>query len=473
MSSFGGLVVLLFLVACGGGSPGGESPGEPCVADGTGIWVSALTGDDRNPGSRVAPVATIARGIEHATTCGGPVQVGHGDYAESIDLVEGISVLGGFECANAPCGWTRDPVQFVTSIHSQGPVGVSAPATITRATVLDGFTLVGADALGGGGARTIVVLAEGNPTITRNVIHGGRASGSTSSPPGDATGVYVAELAHPLIADNRIIAGTGNQTYFSAVQARNARARGEVRDNVIVVPGGFAGIGVIAGATQVEGNTFELSSAAVGIEAHSGARIDRNAFPCEDACVAVAIRDADVVVTNNTIRLGSIDIVGPSATRSIVINANLIYAPVGIVVDAPTGSLGAGRVRNNIFLLGPYAGGRAAVREARTPGVIATLEAFDHNVVWFADHAQNTTDALWQRWDGATATALTTIEQVNAITTPAASNNRLVDPMVTGDHLAPGSPCIDTGTATDAPATDLDGDARPRGAGFDVGPDEA
>ena len=40
----------------------------------------------------------------------------------------------------------------------------------------------------------------------------------------------------------------------------------------------------------------------------------------------------------------------------------------------------------------------------------------------------------------------------------------------TGDyHLTKGSPCIDTGTSTDAPATDMAGTSRPRGQGYDMG----
>ena len=36
-------------------------------------------------------------------------------------------------------------------------------------------------------------------------------------------------------------------------------------------------------------------------------------------------------------------------------------------------------------------------------------------------------------------------------------------------HLKSGSPCIDTGTATGAPDTDLEGNIRPQGAGYDMG----
>jgi hypothetical protein len=39
-----------------------------------------------------------------------------------------------------------------------------------------------------------------------------------------------------------------------------------------------------------------------------------------------------------------------------------------------------------------------------------------------------------------------------------------------GDYrLAPGSPAIDAGIADDAPADDLEGNARPVGAGVDIG----
>jgi hypothetical protein len=67
------------------------------------------------------------------------------------------------------------------------------------------------------------------------------------------------------------------------------------------------------------------------------------------------------------------------------------------------------------------------------------------------------------------ASALTTAAQVNAL--PGAAANFSADPLLDANYrLLPGSPCIDAGTPSDAPATDRDGDARD--ATPDVGADE-
>lgn len=59
-------------------------------------------------------------------------------------------------------------------------------------------------------------------------------------------------------------------------------------------------------------------------------------------------------------------------------------------------------------------------------------------------------------------------------TAPAGTGNISADPLFvdsTNDnfHLQNGSPCIDTGTATDAPNYDFEGTSRPQGAGYDIG----
>ena len=59
------------------------------------------------------------------------------------------------------------------------------------------------------------------------------------------------------------------------------------------------------------------------------------------------------------------------------------------------------------------------------------------------------------------------------LTTPPAANNIAGDPMLDGTwHLIAGTPCANTGTATEAPATDFEGGARPTGDAVDIGHDE-
>ncbi len=53
-----------------------------------------------------------------------------------------------------------------------------------------------------------------------------------------------------------------------------------------------------------------------------------------------------------------------------------------------------------------------------------------------------------------------------------ASDPSLLDPAAGDYHLAIGSPCIDAGTASGAPAVDYEGDARPFDGLFDIGADE-
>jgi hypothetical protein len=54
---------------------------------------------------------------------------------------------------------------------------------------------------------------------------------------------------------------------------------------------------------------------------------------------------------------------------------------------------------------------------------------------------------------------------INVLFTP-------LDPAAGNYHITAVSPAVDQGTATGAPATDYDGEARPSGAGFDIGADE-
>jgi len=81
------------------------------------------------------------------------------------------------------------------------------------------------------------------------------------------------------------------------------------------------------------------------------------------------------------------------------------------------------------------------------------------------------TDVLYRSWDGNAGMPIPMITGVNML--PNSAANFVGDPKIdTTFHLMAGSPCVDVGTNNEAPAMDIDGEARPKGKGYDVGADE-
>lgn len=100
----------------GGGGAGGAGGGEPdpCPADPAdgpvradcGVWVSSSWGDDSQPGTQTAPVATLARAIELAAEGTHRIYACGETYPEVVRLPAGISLAGGFSCARGI--WSYD-----------------------------------------------------------------------------------------------------------------------------------------------------------------------------------------------------------------------------------------------------------------------------------------------------------------------------------------------------------------------------
>ena len=99
------------------GDPGSVGPGpDPCI-DNPGIacaqatFVSSKIGSDANPGTRELPVATIGAALTNAVTTGRyptTIILGEGAYAQKVELVNEVSILGGYQCDASACTWQRD-----------------------------------------------------------------------------------------------------------------------------------------------------------------------------------------------------------------------------------------------------------------------------------------------------------------------------------------------------------------------------
>jgi hypothetical protein len=115
----------------GAGATGGtgpvcpDDPADGPVAEECGVWVSESLGDDENPGTQSAPVASLTHAIElakdgtrHVFTCGE-------EWFGPLVLPGTVSLHGGFNCKN---GW------FYSGTAQQARIGAESdqiPLTVT------------------------------------------------------------------------------------------------------------------------------------------------------------------------------------------------------------------------------------------------------------------------------------------------------------------------------------------------------
>lgn len=102
----------------------------------------ATSGNDSNPGTRQAPVATINGGVSKAISTGRPnVYISEGLYDGRVTLANGVSLYGGYSMAN---GWARS-ASYVATIRSGNVSGGRVTAvdgfSITNPTVIDRLTI--------------------------------------------------------------------------------------------------------------------------------------------------------------------------------------------------------------------------------------------------------------------------------------------------------------------------------------------
>lgn len=199
------LFVLLagFIIGCGGGGESGSSGGGESV-----IYVSK-SGDDADPGTEAEPMLTIGAGITAAEALGIPseVRVSGGLYDESVTLVEGVSLFGGYST-----DWAlRDADKYTTTIADPAVAdgvwnspncAICAGGTITTDTIIDRFTIQGG---GGEFSSGIFAGSGGAPTIQNNTINGGSGD--------KAYGIHNYNSSSPYIAGNTINGGSGRNSY--------------------------------------------------------------------------------------------------------------------------------------------------------------------------------------------------------------------------------------------------------------------
>ena len=499
----------------------GDGVGNDC--DGTidngcknlGTYVSGATGVDTNPGTKLSPVKTIAQGIKNAQAIGGKlsVYVANSHYPEKVTLVEGISLDGGYHCDTTLCDWMRNPSMWDTAILNPDFQGVLAPATITRATKIDGFRLQGMPGAPPGFPGTAAITVLGSPTISGNRINGGDINGGSPGymyTSGVSILAPITDPAGPLVENNDIQGGAGTATYQSTGILFDwitnpppmSVSYGLVRNNRI--KGGNAAFtyGISdwssAGQSALIGNSI---TGGQGIGSNNGTTswgmllfgtvlVDSNLINtdqttvgcCNGAqlCGGITSLSSTSIITNNVVY-------GAKSMNSAAIHLRDAEKPLGVVIingnvldGAGVGLTGnftrsaalflhinngvnalMGRVRNNV-MQGGINLNRYGVYEDQVPNKTNKPEVLQFNQFFFPA-LPNRNDSYWHQWNGTVATDMGT----------APAMNQQGDPLLDSTwHLNNGSPCIDKGTPTEAPAKDRDGNNRPMAQGFDIGADE-
>ena len=200
-------------------------------------------GQDSAAGTRAAPMLTIQAAINKAASSGSAVYLGGGNYRESLTLVTGVSIYGGFDSAT----WVRNPLSSVTSVL--GGTRVIQGIGVSGLTV-NGLSVVSATATApGDSSYGFFLVSSTGIKVTNNhiAVGAGAAGGRGFSGPGGSNGAR----------------GNGGSTGCD----------GDCPSNTVVIRGGAgggAGVGN-AGGTGGSGH-FEAAGdvGAVGVGSFGG-----------------------------------------------------------------------------------------------------------------------------------------------------------------------------------------------------------
>jgi parallel beta-helix repeat protein len=380
---------------------------------------------DTGPGTATQPFCTIKAGAAKATA-GQTVQVAAGTYSEAVTVPRSGT-------SSAPITFQAAPGATVTVTGGTNGFKISSKTYV----VIRGFTVTGTSGVG------IVVSGSSHITLDGNDVSvaGQRVSG--------------------LIAKGISLSGTT----ASLVQNNKSHDNSD------------AGIGVTSTSTgnvitgnESYNNARGFSRAAAGIDLRnspnntiSANRLHDN----EDSGLNIWSASTGTVAVNNVIWHNGDHGIDVHSNNDAVVVANTVYKNYDSGIEM-TGSLRT-YLANNISA-------DNGINSARTSGQLradatsAPSTVADYDLLYLSVPTSSKT--VYLDWGGTKYTTLTaftaaTGEETHGIQ----ANPAFVNAAAYDLHLTSGSPAVDSGnnTATDEPATDADGVARPVGGTVDRG----
>jgi len=389
---------------------------------------------DSNPGTYLAPTATIQAGIAVAASLYSPspanpaaVKIGQGTYASAyrggsgtvaVEMVEGVSIYGGYTDGN----WSlRNPAAQITTIQDSTATteattltapnrALRAAGTITRATIIDGLTITAATA---GNFGTAVLCVGGSPTVRACTINGMATSGTSNSygvlcitgaspeiigctinasEKNTSYGIYT-DSSSPSIHDSTINGGTASAGTLYGIYSSNSGSK-IYNSSILGSTTAFYAYGIYVNGTTAQAKIYNcLVSGGTGNTTGNGTTAG-NAY-------GIYCNAAAPIIKNNTIDCGNLFIRGTVDPACIYLSNSASTAPL---------------IENNI-LFGRNSSFGYGIYEAGALGDPATIK--NNDFVTF------TGGALY--YDEGT-TAVTLIATINAMAT-ATNTNQNADPL--------------------------------------------
>ena len=433
---------------------------------------------------------------------GDTIYVASGTYEGSgdnvIEITYSINLLGGWNGSSSG-GVVRDPDTYITTLDGEDTRRVIHISGSGETPMIDGFTITNGNATGlitdctgtggsapdGCGGGIFVYLAD--PVISNNVISNNyAATTSIGAYQGYGGGIYIRDSSSAQITDNEFNSNTGSSIY----QGRGGAVYIDISDS---------GVSII-------NNNFNNNVASTVSTGWGG---------------AIHIASSDPLIQGNTIENNQASTVASSSGSGIYLWYGSSTICNNLVVNNPRGVavyLGhfGGIFEANRVLENPA---HTAVNLINSDGSSATItnniiEGTDTNTISFDSSGETLTATLKHNtivgngaqygiyiqdycevymWNNIIANHSTTGVHVDDFSTCIVTQDRNlfwgntssgetgINP-VFGDpafrdssssdyHIKRNSAAIDAGVNTGF-TTDIDGDARPKGSGYDIGADE-
>ena len=403
----------------------------------------ATSGSDANPGDGATPFATLQHAAD-LVQAGDTVVVRAGSYAGFI-MGWDVPTAG---TSSAPITFEADPNAPAGSVvinarNSKTASGIDLEPGCDWITVA-GFSIQGAGGIGtypnhGSGIK----VTGDHDSVLNNTVTGI-----------DYGFGILTDGANNVLLRGNTVSGTGNHgnaDYGHGIYLSGTTTGAVVEDNVLHDnayiglhingdPSTTGGSGLVSGALIARNLIYSNGQNGINADGIQSSTIENNVIYGYDGF---------------GIALYQIDASGPSS-NNVIVNNTIVSTNSGAgaavrILDGGTGNA----LLNNVLL------GGSGIAYRISSDSLSGLTS-DYNVTGGTYQSEDTSAtqslASWQTQTGQDAHSFTA--SASALFADAAGNDY---------HLSATSPAIGAASATDAPATDLDGNARPQGNRYDIG----